>query len=267
MSHVGFEEFPSFSALAVDFGRLRFDRGQRVGRGGMRLRTQLHVAPCLLRLPGDRLVMVDTGFDPALPAREVGVEWLPPQLNPLDQLSAQGIWPDDISDVVLTHLHSDHATGLLDRETGKSLFPNAGIHVQRLALQHAQESLAKGPQHFLDRVLVEWLVSHPRLEVHEERWQLCEELRAIHTGGHTPGHQVLFAGEEPGDENACLLLGGDMIPLVTALEERFRSSSDMEPDTAASEREVLRGFGGRLTYYLYHAAPGTRFHRASSRTS
>ena len=266
MSRKGFEEFPSFSALAVDFGRLRFDRGQRVGRGGMRLRTQLFVAPCLLRLPGDRLVLVDVGFDPALSQREQGVEWLAPEEDILEQLSAQGIWPDDISDVVLTHLHSDHASGLLDRETRNSLFPNAGIHVQRLALQQAQKALGQGPQHFLDKDLVEWLAAYPRLHTHEGEWKLCDELRAYHTGGHTPGHQVLFAGEDPGDEDACLLLGGDMIPLMTALDAKFRSSSDMEPDTAAREREKLRGFRGRVTYYLYHAAPGARFHREEART-
>ncbi|ASR44498.1 MBL fold metallo-hydrolase [Xanthomonas citri pv. mangiferaeindicae] len=72
----------------------------------------------LVELPGHH-VLVDTGagqvFGPGNGGRLI------------ESLAAQGLRPEDVTDVLLTHAHSDHAAGLV--RDGERVFPNAVVHV------------------------------------------------------------------------------------------------------------------------------------------
>lgn len=68
---------------------------------------------------GDRLALIDTGAAGGMGGA----------LGRLaSNLSAAGVDPADVDDVLLTHLHPDHANGLLAAD-GTTFFPNATIHV------------------------------------------------------------------------------------------------------------------------------------------
>jgi glyoxylase-like metal-dependent hydrolase (beta-lactamase superfamily II) len=89
------------------------------------------IAHCLLIEAGDSLVLVDTGFgtgDAADPSR-LGRPFramVRPQCDlaetALRRLGALGFKPEDVGDIVMTHLDLDHAGGLGD-------FPDARVHV------------------------------------------------------------------------------------------------------------------------------------------
>jgi glyoxylase-like metal-dependent hydrolase (beta-lactamase superfamily II) len=66
---------------------------------------------------GGRDILVDTGFN----AEEAKLRGRKLNLNPVDALERFGVKADSIKDVIVTHLHYDHA-GNLDR------FPNARFH-------------------------------------------------------------------------------------------------------------------------------------------
>src|SRR6476469_8665366 len=68
---------------------------------------------------GGRDILVDTGFN----AEEAKARARKLTLNPVDALANFGVNADSIKDVIVTHLHYDHA-GNLDR------FPNARFHLQ-----------------------------------------------------------------------------------------------------------------------------------------
>jgi glyoxylase-like metal-dependent hydrolase (beta-lactamase superfamily II) len=257
-------EFPGFVATPLDFGRLRIRRSD--GR-----RLLLPVAPCLLQFHG-RAVLVDAGFDAGLERRVDEVEWLRPPRDLIEQLSALGLWPDDIGDVILTHLHDDHAGGVLDGASGRPVFPNARIHLQERALEQGFARLARGGERFISGELLEWLAASPLTVRHEGAWSLCEGLGALHSGGHTPGHQVVLAGRgrltrpdpqgaiahQPPEDGEDLLLGGDLLPLAAAFEPGFRTSSDAEPEAALARRRELARLK-RTLHYLYHAPASGRF--------
>ncbi len=81
----------------------------------------------LIRDPDGRAVLVDTGYKPDAPnATNPAVEGY---LRPDKAVAKLGISPEEISDIVLTHLQWDHVDGL-------SLFPNATIWVQREELEY-----------------------------------------------------------------------------------------------------------------------------------
>src|SRR5258705_6909110 len=79
----------------------------------------------LIRGPS-RDILVDTGFN----AEEASLRNRKLNLNPVDALARFGVDADDIKDVIVTHLHYDHA-GNLDR------FPNARFHLQDRELTYA----------------------------------------------------------------------------------------------------------------------------------
>lgn len=267
------DAFPLFEAHALDFGRLLIRRS-----GGGRL--LLPVAPCLLRLP-DRVVLVDAGFDAGLADRVEGVEWQRPARGPLEQLADLGLAPDDVGDVVLTHLHDDHAGGVFDRGRGAAVFPNARIHLQDLALWRGLDRVARGGERFVSAELLDWLDEGALTVRHHGDWMLCESVAVHHTGGHTPGHQIVLAGTGRLERHAVadgggerlewrpgfsagddLLLAGDLLSLKASFDPAFRTSSDVEPERAAARRRDLAAAAAAgLRCYLYHGSPGRRVWR------
>ena len=104
------------------------------------------VAHCLVVEGADSLTLVDTGFgldDVADGGRRLGrafVRLVGARLDPgrtaVRQIEALGHRPEDVRDIVLTHLDLDHAGGLSD-------FPWARVHVHRAELDAARNPLRR----------------------------------------------------------------------------------------------------------------------------
>ncbi len=171
------------------------------GRGSL---TQAGRIPChcfLLELK-DRLVLIDTGLgcrDIASPYLRLGAltHWaLRPALKieetALHQVQRLGYKPEDVRDIVVTHLDPDHAGGLRD-------FPHARVHV------HEQEfKVAVGQSPSLIRYKSQqWAhaCSWVRYDQWGEDWKgfrcvkglrgIKEELFLVPLEGHSPGSMGL----------------------------------------------------------------------------
>lgn len=83
----------------------------------------------------ERTVVIDTGFTEQVCCRRGGRTYL---RCPIEGLSLLGIAADQVSDVVLTHLHYDHA-GNFER------FPNARFHLQEAELHYATGKYMRYP--------------------------------------------------------------------------------------------------------------------------
>lgn len=104
---------------------------------------------------GDRVILVDTGYD----ADEAAARRRPIRLDPRAALAPLGVTPDAIRDVIVTHLHYDHAGGL-------HLFPNATLH-----LQTAEMVYATGP-----------CMGHETLRSPFSAGHVCEAVRRLYAG-------------------------------------------------------------------------------------
>ncbi len=256
--------FGGWPCVPLDFGRLLIER---LESGKHLPRILLPVAACLIRLE-KRLVLIDAGFDPGLEGRVERVQWQRPEFSLEEQLRTHQLVVEDVDDLILTHLHDDHASGLLDRERGMSLFPNARIHLQDTALFKGFERVAMGGERFVSAELLEFLAENEKVQSHHGDWQL-DELQILHTGGHTPGHQIVYAGEEclqrgsdgeiesDGPLNG-LFFAGDLVSMRACLDPSFKTSSDVDPERATNRRHELAKLGKH--FFLYHAQKATRFH-------
>jgi glyoxylase-like metal-dependent hydrolase (beta-lactamase superfamily II) len=108
---------------------------------------------------------------------------------PTDALADIGIVPADVTEVITTHMHWDHAGNVLD-------FPEARLHVQRVELAHATGPAMCSP--FLRRPydlgqLHEWLKAlyGGRVAFHDGADEIAPGISIHHVGGHTPGMQVV----------------------------------------------------------------------------
>lgn len=133
----------------------------------------------------DRTVVIDTGFGAEVAARR-GRTLL---RDPVDALGLIGVDAAKVQDVVITHLHYDHA-GNLDR------FPHARFHIQELEMHHVAGRQMKH-RYIAQAYEVEDVVSMIRINfagrvvMHSGPTALCDGI-VLHPGpGHTPGLQFV----------------------------------------------------------------------------
>ena len=168
-----------------------------------------------------KTVLFETGigafFDPALRERYGVVE---ARHVLLDSLADAGFSHEDIEVVVLSHLHFDHAGGLLapwaEGEAPRLLFPNATFVVSKA---HWQRALAPHPRDRASFIpeLPALLQGSGRLELVEgdHSQALGDAVRFHHSDGHTPGLMLAeIVGPEvvDGQPHGGLVFCADLIP-------------------------------------------------------
>ena len=134
---------------------------------------------------GGRHILVDTGFN----EREAGLRSRELTLNPVEALKRFGVQADDIKDVIVTHMHYDHA-GNLD------LFPNARFHVQDREMSYATgRCMCFGHlRHPFSVEHVTLMVRHiygERVTFHVGEGEVAPGVTVHHVGGHSDGLQVV----------------------------------------------------------------------------
>ena len=129
----------------------------------------------------------------------------------VNQLHALGVSPSEITDVVLSHLHYDHAGSV------KS-FPNATVHVQRTEYDSAIGAYGEGAADYV-RSEFDGKLNWNFLDGGTD---LFGDGRCIilATPGHTPGHQSLVANSEAGP----VIFVGDAAPHPQTLATRVLPS-------------------------------------------
>ncbi|MCM2332682.1 MAG: MBL fold metallo-hydrolase [Anaeromyxobacteraceae bacterium] len=185
-----------------------------------------------------RLVLVDAGQGHAFDARRRAA--LEPDFSGGDLaagLSRLGIAPEEVTDVLLTHLHADHVGGLVrpGADGAPALaFPRATHHVQRQAWHWAQAPSEKDRGSFLASGLS--LLEHsPLLHLVEGEEPLLPDAELTVSEGHTPGLQLpRFHGD-----GTHLTFCGDLIPTHAHLRPAWLTAYDLHPLTAIEEKKVL----------------------------
>ncbi|ERI50924.1 beta-lactamase [Pseudomonas sp. EGD-AK9] len=209
----------------------------------------------LLVQEDERNILVETGigafFSPELKQR-FGVQEERHVL--LDELAKVGLSDADIDIVVLTHLHFDHAGGLLaawqDGQPARLLFPNARFVSGRRQWQRARQPHARDRASYIPELL-DLLEASGRLQLIDET-ESCELLgpdwRLHWSDGHTPG-QLLPEVAMPGGP---VVFPGDLIPGAPWVHLPITMGYDRFPEGLIEEKETLLADlvarGGRLLF-------------------
>jgi glyoxylase-like metal-dependent hydrolase (beta-lactamase superfamily II) len=204
--------FPSATAAhwaAAD----AFDPAARAADGRWWLRFRAFA----IRYGEGPVTLVDAGIGPVgAPAGS----WAPVPGHLPDELAAAGIAPDDVTAIVLTHLHTDHI--------GWALPANTPFRQARVVIQRADVTTFAAVR---DKDL---LAESDRLDVIDGDTDLGPGVRAIATPGHTPGHQSVLV--ESGDES-ILVTGDLLVHAIQLLYPELAYDNDMDADLARVTRE------------------------------
>jgi glyoxylase-like metal-dependent hydrolase (beta-lactamase superfamily II) len=161
----------------------------------------------LINLDG-RLVLIDTGAGNLYGKAGGGL---------VQAIRAAGYAPEQISDIFITHLHEDHAGGLM--WNGKPVFANATVHVSRRDAdfwldnrnQAGVNDLLKPFFPAVQKVLAPY-VAAGRLKPFDTQEELLPGLTPIGAPGHTPGHSAYLLQ----DGGEALLFWGDTVHMAAA---------------------------------------------------
>lgn len=216
-----------------------------------RNRIRLALRP-LLVVTGKECVLIDTGIGDKWDSRNTDIYRIEHTDTIESSLAHAGFRPDDITKVVLTHLHFDHAGAATKLDsTGKPVprFPNARYYAQQkewnLALNPNRRSRAAYlPENFMP------LQEAGHLELIDGDFQLEPGLELALTGGHTPGHQVVLL--RSGGETA--IYWGDLIPTRSHIATPYIMGYDLLPLETMAQKEKLvpQAIAGKWLSFLEH---------------
>lgn len=208
---------------------------------------------CLLIEHEDGLVLLDTGsgnketqkFHDIYGIENAGAEG---RTALEDGIRAAGFTPEDVSLVINTHLHFDHAGGNTWRTpSGEVLptFPNARYVVQageKAYAEHTNERTAASyfPPNWAP------IVASGRFDVIEGEREIVSGITVRPTPGHTPHHQSVIL--RSGGETACFL--GDVVPTSHHLALPWIMGYDVEPLVTLESKRALLGEALREDWLL-----------------
>jgi glyoxylase-like metal-dependent hydrolase (beta-lactamase superfamily II) len=156
-----------------------------------------------------------------------------------DGLREIGVTPTDISIVINTHLHFDHAGGNTRTAPDGSLevaFPNATYIVRRGEYDYARHPNERTAASYFDRNYTP-LETAGKLEFVTREKQIVKGIRVVPTPGHTPFHQSVLI--ESASERALYL--GDLVPTHAHLPLPWIMGYDVEPlVTLETKRTILK---------------------------
>lgn len=234
--------FGRYSVKLVLFGSFRLDGGSMFGSVPKTLWNRSIpadsdnciplVCRSLLLEDDSRKILVDLG---------TGDKWSDKlrliydiNLTPAEQL---GFSVDQITDVVLTHLHFDHAGGITHyTESGELTltYPNARIHLQAANWERANNPTPKDKASYLKENITP--LQSANLQLCDGEVEILPDLIVHRVDGHTPGQQWIEVGDSSDQHSPRLFFPTDLIPTSHHVPLAFHMGYDVCADTLLREK-------------------------------
>lgn len=183
---------------------------------------------------GDRLILIDTGAGEKHLKKLAYYRFF--DLRPItDLVREQGYVPEEVTDVILTHLHFDHCAGCTSGPEALTIsFPKATHWVSRRQWEnfchpHPLERASFFPE---DMQAVE---AAGLLHLVDAPTALCPGVQLRLADGHTPGQLVPYLL----DDNETLVFAGDVIPLMASVSLDWISAYDLAPTLSYDAKRRL----------------------------
>jgi glyoxylase-like metal-dependent hydrolase (beta-lactamase superfamily II) len=238
-------KFGQYDCQSLDLGTITVDGGAMFGiiprvkwetkmPPDEQHRIRLKVRALLIRGNG-RVLLVDTGCGTKLAEamrNEYGIE----STDLLSVLDACAIHPGDVTDVVLTHLHFDHAGGATVRSDHRVIptFPNAVYYIQSEQWEEANNPSLRDRDSFLADDFVE-LMSSGQLRLLDGSLTLHEGLEIMVTYGHCKAQQhVVVKGE-----TQSLFSAADLVPTAAHIPVPWHMGFDSRPVDLFPEKDYF----------------------------
>lgn len=215
----------------------------------------LHRVPvatnCLVvRGPGFNL-LIESGLGEKLGPKEHEIFGIERTQGLVASVIATGLHPEEITHVILSHLHFDHCGAVVAGQAGRLIpaFPGARHVVQATEIDTWRHPDPRSRPAYLAENFAP-LLEAGLVDAVDGVTEVLPGVRVERTGGHTAGHQVVHLESE--GERALFV--GDLIPYRAMLRQNWVSGLDLFPlQTMEVKARLLAETARRRSLlWLYH---------------
>ncbi|MEO7214556.1 MAG: MBL fold metallo-hydrolase [Mucilaginibacter sp.] len=216
---------------------------QQLKKAGLASTVEISINAYLIK-SGSRLILVDAGS---------GDLFKPFGGRLVTSIMTAGYRPEDISDILITHVHVDHSGGL--SQDGKLVFPNATIHLSQKELDFwkVHETLQTGEAKGITLNRPAYLNLKPyltanRIKAFSSASEIIPGIAAIEKPGHTPGHTVYAIGS--GKQK--MIFFGDLVHIeqVQFYDSSIPDEYDFDKQKGATQRNATYAEFARKGYII-----------------
>lgn len=233
---------------SLDTGRFRLDGGAMFGvvpkvlwekqnPSDDKNRIEMALRGLVLKGKG-RVIVVDPGIGDKWDAKQIEMFGIDHSERTLDRaLALHKLRREDVTDVVVSHLHFDHVGGCTRwAGPGKAelAFPNAVYCVHERNIKHSHAPTPKDRASFMEHT-IEPVLKSGRLKVVGENHELATGVTAWVTDGHTPGQLLVKVSGKEGTVFFC----GDTIPTATHIPIPWVMAYDLHPMVTMEEKRRI----------------------------
>ncbi len=248
-----------YQVFSVETGRFRLDGGSMFGSVPKALWQKYCDADDLNRIPlasrvllligTNKRIIVDTGLGVKFASKEARIyDYDVSHHELLRGLWKYGIESNDITDVILTHLHFDHAGGCTTPEGGANTptFSRAKHYVQKAHWEHALNPNEKDRAGFKPTDFLP-LADAGLVELVDGEADLFENISVKLAHGHTPSLQLPVIS----DGKTTLFCCSDLVPTAVHVKLNYVMAYDLLPVTTIEEKKRFLGRASQEGWLLY----------------
>ncbi|MFQ5629275.1 MAG: MBL fold metallo-hydrolase, partial [bacterium] len=184
-------------------------------------------------------LIVDTGIGDKFDEKFAQIYAVQKEASLLDNLRAKGIAPEDLTHVIMTHMHFDHiGWNTRKAENGELVptFPNAIYFAQKGEFETAKNP---DPRSRASYLVENWapLEKSGQLELLDGAGDVLPGIESIITGGQTEFHSIIKLSTDKG----TVVFLADLVPTPSHLKTPYIMGYDLFPkQTMETKPKVLK---------------------------
>ncbi len=188
-----------------------------------------------LLLQSDRKnILIDTGMGNKWSEKEKSIYSVEENISLESALKNHNLKKEDITDVILTHLHFDHTGGSTEIENDKLIpaFPNAKYFVQKQNFEWAKNPSDRDKGSYIKQNFIP-LFENSVLNLIDGETYFDDEIEFLIINGHTFGQQMIKIS----DSKNTLLYCADLLPFVSHIPLPYIMGYDLQPMVTLNEKK------------------------------
>lgn len=262
MPDIDSTHFGNFELYPVEAGRIKLDGGAMFGVVPKTLwskkipaddknRIQMGMRCLLIKSnKTGRIYLVDNGSGHKFNEKMAAIYGLDYEHSDLiSSLKKCGIGPNDITDMVFTHLHFDHCGGTTTYDENgkiKEVFPNAVYHVNKRHWETATNPNAREKASFFPEN-IDPIKKSGRLHLVDDHHNFEHGFDTLPMDGHTTGQQLPVFSEN----GKKIVYTADLIPTFAHIPLPWVMGYDMKPLQTLKEKELFLNQAFEENWFLF----------------
>ena len=205
---------------------------------------------CMLVDDGKNVVLIETGIGHKNSKKIMEMFAIDHENYTLSKaLSKHGYTHKDITHVVLTHLHFDHAGGALEYDEKGGLiasFPNAKYYVSKKNWNAGKNPSSRDSASYLNENY-DLLLDEKKMILLNDNSDIISGISTYSVNGHTEGQQLIRIF----DKNKSIVFCSDLIPLTSHIKLPWIMGYDLNASLTLEEKELFLDKASKENWLLF----------------